>query len=380
MSARTYINPVSGRTYGLEAPLWRDPEDGGYLNLTPGAGLDRSGIDTGARGPWRYRTAMALLPQDQPITLGEGGTPLVASQWDGAPVLLKLECLAPTGSFKDRGTTAMITYLAARGVQQVIEDSSGNAGASIAAYAAAAGISCRVFVPAAASPAKLVQMRACGADVVAIAGTRSEVAEAAMKAAELPGAFYASHNFQPHFLEGTKTLAYELWEDLQFSLPDAIVMPVGAGSNLLGCFIGFGELLRRGEIDRMPRLYAVQPTACAPLVNAWAAHAETVAPVAAGGTIAEGIIITAPIRGREMITALRETHGSAVAVDDAAILAALGQLARQGILVEPTSAAAAAGLSQLLLSGDIRHGERIALVLTGHGLKAAAQIGSLIVG
>jgi threonine synthase len=379
MSVRTYINPVSGRTYSLNTPLWRDPIDGGYLNLTSGAGLDQSDIDTRARGPWRYRAAMPLFPHDKAITLGEGGTPLIASQWDGTPVELKLECLAPTGSFKDRGTTAMISYLAARGVKEIIEDSSGNAGASVAAYAAAAKISCRIFVPASASPEKLLQMRACGADVVAVEGTRSDVAKAAIKSAEFPGAFYASHNYQPHFLEGTKTLAYELWEDLHFFAPDAIVMPVGAGSNLLGCFIGFSELLQRGEINRMPRMYAVQPTACAPLVKAWETHAENVAPVIrTRQTIAEGIVIPAPIRGLEMLTAIRETKGNAIAVDDEAIVAALKNLARQGFLVEPTSATAAAGLSELLLSGNIKNGERIVLIMTGHGLKTATKISELI--
>lgn len=380
MSQRTYINPASGRTYGLDKPLWRDPNDGGHINLLQGTGIDRARIDTGARGPWRYRDTLALPTHTQPVTLGEGGTPLVANRWGGTPVQFKLECLAPTGSFKDRGTTTMISYLKSCGVRQVIEDSSGNAGASVAAYATAADMGCRIYVPAAASPAKLIQMRAAGADVVLVPGNRTAVTAAAMAAAEEPGAFYASHNLQPHFLEGTKTLAYEIWEDLGFDIPDAIVMPVGAGSNLLGCYLGFDELLRQGQIDRLPRLYAVQPTACAPLANAWSAQSRTVAAVTAEETVAEGIVIANPVRGSEMLTALRESNGNAVAVDDAAILAALEQLARLGFFVEPTSAAAAAGLTRLLASGDIQHGESVVLILTGHGLKAATQISALMSG
>lgn len=377
MPSPRYVEARSGRTHGLSAPLWTAPDDGGHVNLTPGDGIARSDIDSTARGPWRYRAALALEPGPV-VTLGEGGTPLVAGTWNGADVLFKLEFMAPTGSFKDRGTAVMVSYLKQRGVAALIEDSSGNAGASVAAYTAAAGMGCRVFVPASAAPAKLVQMRAAGADVIPISGSRMAVTEAAMAAARAPGFFYASHNRQPFFLEGTKTLAYELWEDLGFRAPDAVVTPVGGGGNLLGCHLGFRELLRRGEIARLPRLYAVQPTACAPVVAAHLAGAAMTAAVTAGDTVAEGIVIADPVRGVEMLAALRESGGGAVAVEDAQTLRALDGLARQGLFVEPTSAAAGAGLTALIESGTIRPGETVAVILTGSGLKAAPLIGSLL--
>ncbi len=374
---RKYVEAGTGRTHPLTVPLWWAPDGSGHVNLTPGPGLGQSDIDRTARGPWRYRAAMALEPGPV-VSLGEGSTPLVSGQWDGIDVLFKLEFVAPTGSFKDRGTSVMVSYLKQRGVGALIEDSSGNAGAAVAAYAAAAGISCRIFVPAAASAAKLVQMRATGADVIPVAGSRSAVTEAAMAAAIAPGAFYASHNRQPFFLEGTKTLAYELWEDLGFRVPDAVVTPVGGGGNLLGCHIGFSELLRRGEISKLPRLYAVQPTACAPLVKAQAAGATAVAAVEAGQTVAEGIVIADPVRGTEMLAALRESGGGAMAVDDSETVSALDRLARMGLFVEPTSAAVGAGLTRLLATGAIRPGESVVVILTGSGLKAAPLIGSLL--
>ena len=372
-----YVAARSAQTYPLDLPLWWAPDGSGHVNLSPGPGIGRDDIDRHARGPWRYRAALALEPGPM-VSLGEGGTPLVPKRWDGADVQFKLEFMAPTGSFKDRGTAVMVSYLKQRGVGALIEDSSGNAGAAVAAYAAAAGMGCRVFVPAAASPAKLVQMRATGAGVIPIAGTRSAVTEAAIAAAAAPGAFYASHNRQPFFLEGTKTLAYELWEDLDFRAPDAVVTPVGGGGNLLGCYIGFTELLHRGEIARMPRLYAVQPAACAPLVAAHQVRSKTVAAVTAGETVAEGIVIADPVRGAEMLAALRDSGGGAVAVEDSETITALDRLSRMGLFVEPTSAAAGAGLSRLLAEGAIRPGETVAVILTGSGLKAAPLIGNLL--
>ena len=156
----------------------------------------------------------------------------------------------PTGSFKDRGMTVMVSYLKSRGVTEVLEDSSGNAGASLSAYCAAAGMRCRILVPETASYPKIAQIAACGADVVTIRGSRQDVADAALAMSR--EIFYASHNWQPFFAEGTKTLAYELWEQLGFRAPDSVVVPVGYGANVLGCDRGFSELLRSGEIARAP--------------------------------------------------------------------------------------------------------------------------------
>lgn len=375
MTAARYVCPADGRTYPLETPLWRSPDGGGPLVLSDGPGLAPDEIERDRRSLWRYAAALRVDAATA-LSLGEGWTPLLETDWPGGTVHLKAEYLAPTGSFKDRGTAVMISYLRAHGVEHILEDSSGNAGASIATYAAAAGLACRILVPAAASAGKIVQMRASGADVVPVAGTRQDVADAAL--AEAEAVFYASHNWQPFFLEGTKTLAFEIWEQLGFRAPDAVVAPFGYGSNLLGCHVGFSELLRRGLIGRMPRLYAVQAARCAPLHAAFEAGADGPVPCEIGPTLAEGIASAKPVRLGAALDALRGSGGGTVAVTEAEIAPGLIALARRGFFVEPTSATVAPALDRLFGDGRIRDGETVVAVLTGSGLKAAQAITSLL--
>ena len=252
------------------------------------------------------------MPTTTPITLGEGCTPLIPRALHDAPALLKCEWMMPTGSFKDRGASVMLSLLRAQGVRDVLEDSSGNGGAAVSAYAAAGGLHATIMTPASTSPAKTVQMRAHGATVELIPGSRQDTADAAVRRSET--VFYASHNWHPFFLHGTKTLAYELWEDLGFRAPDNVIVPCGAGSNVLGCEIGFAELLRAGEIDAMPRIFAVQPANCAPIAAAFLAGED--AAVEIRPTIAEGTAIATPIRMREVLGALRETQGGAVTLTE----------------------------------------------------------------
>jgi threonine synthase len=327
-----------------------------------------------------YRDRLPVSATTPVVTLHEGNTPLipapVLSTRTGCDVWLKVEGANPTGSFKDRGMTVMVSYLKSRGVDRVLEDSSGNAGASLSAYAAAAGLECRILVPETASYPKIAQIAACGADVVTVPGSRQDVADAALRqSAEI---FYASHNWQPFFVEGVKTLAYELWEQLGFRPPDNVVVPLGYGSNVLGCDRGFDELVRRGEIGARPRLFGVQAANCAPYAAALRAGVEHLVPTAVAPTIAEGIASAKPTRVAEVLRAVRESGGTVVAVDEAEIVEALGALARRGLYVEPTSAAAGAGLSRLLAEGAIRPEETTVLVLTGSGLKASATIGDLL--
>jgi threonine synthase len=369
-----YVDPSTGRTYPLSEARWC-AENGHYLNLGPAPGLGRGDIDTARHSVWRYAKALLVEPAHA-VTMGEGWTPLVPGDWGRLPVLFKLEFLMPTGSFKDRGTTVMVSYLRSRGIDRVLEDSSGNAGASLAAYAAASRLSCQILVPETASYPKIAQIAACGADVVTIPGSRQDVADAALRqSAEL---FYASHNWQPFFVEGIKTLAYELWEQLAFRPPDNVIVPLGYGSNVLGCARGFDELLRRGEIGARPRLFGVQAANCAPYHAAWRAGVEHLVPTTIAPTVAEGIASAKPTRVAEVLRAVRESGGTVVAVEEAEIVDALGALARKGLYVEPTSAAAAAGLSRLQASGAIGPRETTVLVLTGSGLKASAAIGDLL--
>ena len=369
-----YIDPATGETYPIDTARWCS-DSGGYLNLTPGAGLRRSDIETSRYSVWRYAKAISVDDRHA-VTMGEGWTPLTCGDWNGAPIMFKLEFMMPTGSFKDRGMTVMVSYLKSCGLDHVLEDSSGNAGASLSAYAAAAGMRCRILVPETASYPKIAQIAACGADVVTIRGTRQDVADTALRMSK--EIFYASHNWQPFFAEGTKTLAYELWEQLGFKAPDNVIVPLGYGSNVSGCAIGFGELLRNGEISKMPRIFGVQAANCAPYFNAFKAGVEQLVPTDVTPTIAEGIASSKPTRVAEALRAVRDSGGSIVAVTEDEIVAALGTLARKGLYVEPTSAAAGAGLTQLLSSGGIKPSESTVLVLTGTGLKASEKIGQLL--
>jgi threonine synthase len=350
-------------------------DGGAYLNLAPGPGLRRAQIRDEDRSVWRYAQAIAV-DRRHAVTLGEGGTPLLSRDWDGLTVQFKLEFMMPTGSFKDRGMTVMVSYLKSRGIGQVLEDSSGNAGASLSAYAAAAGMRCRILVPETASYPKIAQIAACGADVVTVRGSRQDVADAALRmSSEI---FYASHNWQPFFIEGTKTLAYELWESLGFRAPDNVITPLGYGSNVLGLDRGFDELLRNGEIAKRPRIFGVQAANCAPCHAAWKSGGEQPVAVTVSPTVAEGIASSQPTRLREVLRAVRGSGGAIAAVSEEEIVAALGRLARMGLYVEPTCASAAAGLSQWIASGAIRRDETTVVVLTGSGLKSSERIGQLL--
>jgi len=370
----TYQCPACRRSYAVDRPLWRC-DCGSHLNLAPGRGLTRDEIAVGEASLWRYAAALALRGPPR-VSLGEGWTPLVRRDWQGVEVSFKLESQMPTGSFKDRGTAVMINYLLEVRVGAIHEDSSGNAGASIATYAAAASIPCRIYIPAAAARGKLVQIAASGADMRAIPGTRQAVSEAALAAAG--ESFYASHNWQPHFIEGTKTLAFELWEQLGFRVPDNILVPTGYGSNILGLERGFDELERTGEITTRPRLFAVQAANCAAFAAAWAAGGDRVVPFATAPTVAEGIAAPKPVRVTEVLRALRRSEGGVIAVAEEDIAPALAALGRLGFFVEPTAATAGAALTRLLRDGTIGPDQTTVVVLTGSGLKAAERIGELL--
>jgi threonine synthase len=343
--------------------------------LAPGRGFARSEIASGEPSLWRYAAALALSGPPR-VTLGEGWTPLVQHDWQSAEVHFKLESQMPTGSFKDRGTAVMINHLLELGVGPIHEDSSGNAGASIATYAAAAGIPCRIYVPAAAPRAKLVQIAVTGADVRAIPGTRQDVTEAALAA--IGDSFYASHNWQPFFIGGTKTLAFELWEQFGFRVPDNILVPAGYGSNILGLDRGFDELEKSGEVTIRPRLFAVQAANCAAFAAAWSAGEDRFVPFVARPTIADGIATPKPVRIAEVLSALRRSQGGVVAVAEEEIAPALAALGRRGLFVEPTAATAGAALTRLLHDGTITADQSTVVVLTGSGLKAADRIGELL--
>lgn len=299
-------------------------------------------------------------------------TPLATRSWAGQQVQFKLEAALPSGSFKDRGATVLIHHLASLGVREVLEDSSGNGGAAIAAFAAAAGMRCHIYVPASTSEGKLVQLQAYGAIVHRIPGSRQATAEAAEAAAH--DVVYASHNWQPLFIEGVKTVAFEIWEQRGFEAPDAIIVPTSFGSNLLGLSRGFRELLASGEIDRLPRLYPVQAAAVPPLDRFMRDGVRGVDP---RQTVAEGVAGTHPIRLEQMAAAVRESGGRVVLVEEEDILPTLAELARStGIYLEPTSAIGPAAARALIEAGEIAEQEDVVVIATGSGLKATERIGA----
>jgi threonine synthase len=332
--------------------------------------------DAAAQGVWRY---LPWLPVREPVSLGEPTTPLVALDWGDLDVDAKLEGALPTGSFKDRGAAVMVAGLHQHGSAGGVVDSSGNAGASIAAYCSRAGLACEVMAPAHASPGKLTQIVAYGARLVAVDGPRSASTDAALaRAAE--GLSYMSHMWHPLFLAGTETFAYELAEQLDGRMPDWVVIPSAAGTLLLGAHRGFLRLAAAGRIDRVPRLLAVQSEAAMPVVTAWAAGSDEPAVVETRQGPAEGLLTARPPRGRQVLAAVRASGGAAVAVSDDELWAGHRRAARQGVYCEPTSAVALGAITVARARGILTTGESVVCALTGSGLKATDAIRAALAG
>lgn len=346
--------------HDIEDPLaWRCPQCGAPWNFADLPPFDPDSIETGVWSMWRYA---AMLPVKPVVTLGEGATPLVPVHLPDGSFTAKLEHLNPTASYKDRGTSAAVSHFVTHGAEHLVEDSSGNAGASIAAYAAAAGVTARVYVPETASAAKIRQIAIAGADVVPVPGPRSAAYAAAR--ADTRGV-YASHVWHPAFLLGHRTCAWEIWEQHGRRLPAVVACPVGQGNLFLGLAHGFRAIVDAGLADRVPRMVAVQAAACAPVAAAWRSGAAEPSPAGEGRTVAEGIRTAAPVRGRDLLRVARRTGGAVLAVSEAQIWAAQRDLAAAGLLVEPTGAVAVAALGEIRQ----RYNAEIVVPLTGSGLK-----------
>lgn len=360
-----YLSDRSGRRYDLHDPRWRG-DDLSPLAVSALPGLTPDQVDATERSLWRYRAALPVDATHR-VSLGEGFTPMPVVNWEGHRVHFKLEWFNPTSSFKDRGVSVMMSHLLSQGATEVLEDSSGNGGGAVAAYAAAAGVRAKIIVPEATSPAKVQQIRAFGADIELVGGTRDQVADEAIRqSAVIP---YASHNWHPMFIQGTKTAAYEMWETLGWAVPDNVVLVAGAGSLIVGADLAFTELLAAGSATHRPRLYVGQP-------EHWATIADTYNGIDPGSrgdrlpTIAEGASIARPVRLPETVDAIRRSGGGAIAVPEAHIETAARQLAAKGLYAEPTSAVAAAALTHFIGTGDITPDQTTVVVLTGTGLKS----------
>ncbi len=354
------VCPACGRTYpaGPEEPWRCDCGSPLELDADPKPGDPPSRFDRD-RGLWAFDSH---IPIDRQVTLGEGWTPLVeAPGWN---VSFKLEYVFPSGSFKDRGATTTLSRAASLGVDRVIEDSSGNAGAAIALYAARADIPAEIYVPDAVKPAKRAAIAGTGATVVEVPGTRADVSEAARKAVESGGGWYASHAWNPAFFAGTATAAYEIAVQRNYDVPDAMVVPIGHGTLFLGLYRGFSALESAGWTDRIPRLLGVQAAGVAPIASAVGAAS----PRGSRNDLADGIQIAEPVREVEIWRAIRETDGDVIAVDESETRMAWKALHRAGFHVEPTSAVAVAGLEAFREQG-LDPDADVVVPLTGSGLK-----------
>ena len=366
-----YQCPKCNNTYQI-SPLRYKCDCGSALNLISDSRILPNPQVPGAMSLWRYREALPIDAETEIVTLGEGMTPLVPLDADRPEHLVKLDYLCPTGSYKDRGASVLLTHLKALGVETVVEDSSGNAGAAIAAYSARAGIRCTIYCPASTSKGKLRQISAYGAELKLVEGNRMATTEAVKLAAETT--CYASHNWHPFFLEGTKTLAYEIVEQLGWHPPTHVLCPVGFGSIYLGLYIGFRELQAQGVIDSVPRLLGVQPDICCPIYNAYLKNTTSISRMKqTGETLAEGITAELPIRGDIILEALRSTNGAFTTVDDADVKSGIKILATKGIYVEPTSAVVVKAYEKFLQANIIQTGDLTVSILTGIGLKASSM-------
>jgi threonine synthase len=259
-------------------------------------------------------------------------------------------------------------------IASVVEDSSGNAGCAVSAYCAKAGIDCEIFVPASTSPGKLAQIRLYGANLNLVPGSREDTARAVFQAAQ--NRYYASHSWNPYFFHGTKTWAFEVCEQLGWRAPDAVVLPAGNGTLLLGAALGFNELLDAEIIQKRPRIIAVQAENCAPLHGAFHADMTVPLPIEKRNTLAEGIAIAEPVRGVQILQAVRQSQGTFLAVTEEEIIDALKRVTHEGYYIEPTAAATIAGLQRYQYTTP--RDELVVSVFTGHGLKSTEKLMKMV--
>lgn len=333
---------------------------------------------------WRYREVLPLLDGESPVTLGEGGTPLLPAQRLGpilgpAEVWIKDEAENPTGTFKARGLAVAVTRAARSGARSLVMASAGNAGAALAAYAARAGLKARIYLPADTFSTMLQECRSFGAEVILVDGPLPRCAREAQRWAAETGAFDVSTLREPYRVEGKKTMAYEIVEQLNGGVPDVIVYPTGGGTGVIGMWKAFAEMRALGWIgDAMPRLVCVQATGCAPIVKAWEQGSERAEPWENPRTIASGLCVPSALGDFLILRAIRESAGAAVAVPDGDLLQGARALATlEGVAACPEGGATIAALPALVRSGAVRPRDRVVCFNTGSAVKYLPHIPAL---
>lgn len=359
-----------GKEYSIEAKIFRCT-CGGFLVVEGQKPFPLEELNRRDSTIWRYKGAFGLPEDVNPVSLGEGLTPLIKRWVDRVPVFLKLDFLQPTGSFKDRGASVILSLVKYIGVTSVVEDSSGNSGAAVSAYSAAAGVKCTVFVPSYTPDEKLIQIKMYGADVVKVPGKRQDANDAAIKASE--NSYYSSHLWNPYFAMGFQSAAFEIWEELGREVPSMAVVPIASGGLLEGIYQGFRSLYLWGYTKKIPKIVGVQAERCSPIHTAFEQGLNDFAEIDAQITVAEGIAVQKPPRAKAVLAAIRDTAGFTVSVSEDEIISATWLLFSMGIYVEPTSASTLAGWMKI----DQHERENAVLVLTGNGLKETAKLGKI---
>jgi threonine synthase len=379
MSFQQCIN--CGTKYDIDQIVYFCPKCGDILEIKTDLNqvkenLKTSNWQTTPLSVWRYRNFLPIHETTRLVTLSEGGTGLHHSVRLGKEIglnnlYIKNEGENPTGSFKDRGMTVGVTKAVELGARHVICASTGNTSASLAAYAARAGIKCTVLIPSGKiAYGKLSQAMIHGAKVLQVRGNFDQALEFVLKLAEKHPSIYLLNSINPFRIEGQKTLGFEICEQLNNQAPDRIIVPVGNAGNISAIWKGIKEFRELGFIDSLPKMTGIQASGSAPVAQAIKSNSQTITPVAKPETIATAIRIGAPVSWKKAVNAIRNSGGTAETVTDEEILVAQKLLARvEGIFVEPASASSIAGLMKLVRNGVIDRDERVVCVTTGHGLK-----------
>ena len=338
-----------------------------------GRTLTRKTLATRGKSLWRYREVLPLPGDVEPVSLGEGGTPLLrAGKFaDDLDLWIKDESLNPTQSFKARGMSVAVSMAKHLGATKLAAPSAGNAGGALAAYAARAGLEAHIFMPRDTPRANIIECRELGADVTLIDGLITDCGAEIARRKTKEGWFDMSTLKEPYRVEGKKTLGYELAEQCEWQLPDAILYPTGGGTGLIGMWKAFDEMETLGWIGRKrPRMFAVQAAGCAPIVCAFERGEKSAAEFPNAQTIAAGLRVPKAIGDFLILEILRESNGGAIAVDDEEMIRVAREVGlKEGLFVCPEGAACFAALKSLRSTGKIASGERVVVFNTGSGIK-----------
>jgi threonine synthase len=336
--------------------------------------LKRETLATREKSLWRYREVLPLPADVEPVSLGEGGTPLLRAEkfGDGIDLWIKDESLNPTQSFKARGMSVAVSMAKYLGATRLAVPSAGNAGGALAAYSARAGLEAHIFMPRDTPQANIIECRELGAHVTLVDGLITDCGAEIARRKRNEGWFDMSTLKEPYRVEGKKTLGYELAEQLNWQLPDVILYPTGGGTGLIGMWKAFSEMERLGWLGRKrPRMFAVQAAGCAPIVRAFeAGEKSVVAEFPNPHTIASGLRVPKAIGDFLILNILHQSNGDAIAIDDEQMIRVAREVgSREGLFVAPEAAACFAAFKSLRSAGKIRSGERAVIFNTGSGIK-----------